>query len=254
MNTDINEVQNINECKDNLYIMDYHENKINECKLNIKCLEVKISNLTSTDVSNKLGVEFCKTQIIKNKNLIMEWTNTMNQWIEKKKICEDVHSSYYNECKKTLREYSDNIRKNKIRTNHIENPKPVVHDGTNYKERKKIKKMEKSKRKSTQLFFETNGDRDFALESYWRTTETFPDMLYKQLLHLPNNYGYIWKRTWFLGRLERDSLSVHYMFEKIKDGFFIHEFKKQSNQTYKYSKYKKKDINYLIKKYIHLKQ
>ena len=238
-----------------------HKLKIDEYKHHISLLHSKISTLSNNDSVKKMGTTFCMTQIEKNRLHIIELKDKIEEWNLKLKYLEDETSEYYQTQMNLIQEqtiehrhieqHKRNIKKQMKQPTTTETKTDESVPKLSYKERKKIKKQERNRKQKKIAQYNTDDfKRDFQLEIYWDTTRTLPEYMYNNLLKLPNNYGYIWKRTWFLGRLPPDSSTNRFMFERQRDNSYrIHEYYNSS-----YKSYIRKDINPFIHKYIRLKQ
>ena len=246
-------------------LIEIHDSKIDECKQKIKYLQHKITNLNSNEASKHLGIQYCKSQIEINCTTIRTLEQELEILISQREDLKNTTSSYYLEQLEQLKFKSLEYRRLEEKTNkkmkrklinkeEVDEQKEEKQYELNYKERKKIKKQEENKSKQKQQYFkrlkEENFVRDFQLESYWNVTDSLPNYMLNNLQKLPNNYGYIWKKTWFLGHLKPES-STQIMFERLRDGTYnIHEYYRNGHIKI----YNKKDPHYMIKKYIYLKQ
>lgn len=160
--------------------------------------------------------------------------------------------------KKVDRGLLDDMINTTIQKGQIEVEKKILQT----KKQKEFKKQEKNKDKaiskeywkdvisSSRAISKQRRDIRYGYKQYWKSIDTMPQYMRKNLFEMPNNKGYIWRGCHFYGYLKPQYNQPHIMFEKCRGGILrIHETTERDKKIYeKVGKNRKVLVSHVYRK------
>ena len=210
--------------------------EINECEKLIGRSKDTIGRLKQTN----LGMEFIKNQIDKLKTSISEKEERL--FVLNNDMLAVNKGDLDNEINLEYKKNEDRQKKlAEDRKNNIEE-----------KEKEKKKNKDASKKYWNGIIgavrSEKQKERDmrYAQSYFQRTCDTLPEYMKRNLADMPNNKGYIWKGTYFYGKLPEEP-GPRVLFEKRKGGLLI--INEYTDKEYKIFEKNGKERKRLLERY-----
>jgi hypothetical protein len=193
----------------------------NKLDLDIKSTELLITRAEETSGrlrTTNMGTEYITTQIEKLKIDIEEKSSMLASLISERdklvlgELDGEIINDYLQSKAKTLRDNETSLAKKAVKKEeHIE--KKAISD-----------KYWKNIVSESKACKEQNRDMNYNLRYFYKTIDSLPDYLLKNLSEMPNNKGYIYRSIYLYGDLPAEK-GPTVLFEKLQGGVLvIHEY------------------------------
>lgn len=164
-------------------------------------------------------------------------------YIEKKDQIKDSIDHRFQEIEKLKQreiDISAGLLDDEINTEYSEQQK-IQKTKNDIAKRRKQDEIRKDEDKRNKLYSkpreiddrQINKDYVYFYKVFNRIGETLPEYMARNLKDMPNNKGYIWRNSWFMGEKDPEQGQPTIMFEKIKKNILlIHEYDEYEYRLY----------------------